>query len=74
MRVRIIFPLVVAGFSSLVGSAQAQSAYSYPWCAVEANKTGATSCAFVTLQQCRASLGGIGGTCIRNPFVRGGLN
>jgi hypothetical protein len=74
MRVRIIFPLIVAGFSSLLGSAQAQSVYSYPWCAVEANKSGATSCYFATYAQCRASLGGIGGTCIRSPYFRGGLH
>jgi hypothetical protein len=71
MRVRIIFPLLVAGFSSLAGSAQAQSAYSYPWCAVQADKAGATSCYFATYEQCRATLGGIGGSCIRSPYFRG---
>ena len=72
MRVRIIFPLLVAGFSSLAGSARAQSAYSYPWCAVLADKSGATTCYFATYEQCRASLGGIGGSCIRSPYFRAG--
>jgi hypothetical protein len=71
MCVRIIFPLLVAGFSSLASSAQAQSAYSYPWCAVQADKSGATSCYFATYEQCRATLGGIGGSCIRSPYFRG---
>ncbi len=71
MRLQIILPLLVAGFSSLAGSAQAQSAYSYPWCAVQADKSGATSCYFSTYEQCRATLQGIGGNCIRSPYYRG---
>ena len=72
MRVMIILPLLVAGVTSLAGSAQAQSAYSYPWCAVQADKSGATSCYFATYAQCRATLQGIGGICIRSPYFRGG--
>jgi hypothetical protein len=71
MRFRIVLPLLVAAFASLAGSAQAQSAYSYPWCAVQADKSGATSCYFSTYEQCRATLGGIGGNCIRSPYYRG---
>jgi hypothetical protein len=72
MRVRIIVPLLVAGLSSLAGAAQAQTVYSYPWCAVQADKSGATSCYFATYEQCRATLSGIGGTCVRSPYFRGG--
>jgi len=72
MRVRIIFPLLVAGFASLAGPAQAQSPYDYPWCGVYADKAGATVCYFSTYAQCRATLGGIGGSCIANPGFRGG--
>ena len=72
MRLRIIFPLLVAGFSSLAGSAQAQSAYDYPWCGLYADKAGATVCYFATYEQCRATLSGIGGNCIANPYFRGG--
>ena len=71
MRSRFILPLLVAGFSSLAGAAQAQSAQSYPWCALQADKAGATVCYFATYEQCRSTLGGIGGTCIRNPSYRG---
>jgi Protein of unknown function (DUF3551) len=71
MRLRIIFPLLVAGFSSLAGAAQAQSSNSYPWCAVQADKAGATTCYFSTYEQCRSTLGGIGGSCVRNPSYRG---
>jgi len=72
MRVRIIFPLLlVAGFASLTGPASAQSPYAYPWCGLYADKAGATSCYFATYEQCRATLSGIGGSCIANPYFRG---
>jgi Protein of unknown function (DUF3551) len=71
MRLRIIFPLLVAGCWSLAGSAQAQSAYDYPWCGLYADKSGATVCYYATFEQCRATLQGIGGICIRNPYFRG---
>ncbi len=72
MRYRIMLPMVVAAFASLAGTAQAQSPYSYPWCALQADRSGATTCYFSTYEQCRATLQGIGGTCIRNPYFRGG--
>lgn len=43
-------------------SGQAQN---YPWCADYA-KGGDTNCAFVTYEQCMATLGGLGGFCNRN--------
>jgi hypothetical protein len=71
MRLRIIVPLV-AGFACLAGSAEAQSPYDYPWCAVHADKSGATSCYYSTYAECAATMQGIGGTCIRSPYYRGG--
>ena len=71
MGVRIMFPLLVAGFVSLTGPAQAQSPYDYPWCGLYADKSGAMVCYFATYNQCRATLSGIGGNCIANPYFRG---
>ena len=45
----------------------ASSAQSYPWCLVTARKSGATSCAFVSREQCMLSAGGNAGHCIANP-------
>jgi hypothetical protein len=45
----------------------ATSAQSYPWCLVSARKSGATSCAFVSREQCMMSAGGNAGHCIANP-------
>ena len=48
----------------LVGTANAGP---YKWCAVYSAR-GASNCGFVTLEQCRATVSGIGGFCMRNPF------
>jgi len=37
------------------------SADPYKWCAVQSE--GGTNCGFVTVEQCRASISGIGGFC-----------
>jgi hypothetical protein len=49
----------------------AQSAYSYPWCALYGDKSGAQSCYYNSYEQCMATLRGIGGTCIRSPYYNG---
>ena len=43
------------------GQAQAQ-AQDYPWCAIYA-KDGDTHCFFTSLEQCMATVSGIGGFC-----------
>jgi len=44
----------------------------YPWCAVySGNKGGGTNCGFSTLDQCRATVSGIGGFCEPNLFYTG---
>jgi hypothetical protein len=42
----------------------------YRWCAEYAggNRGGSTSCYFVTYEQCRASVSGVGGFCRQNAF------
>jgi len=41
--------------------------YVYPWCAQYADDSGIFSCTFVTYDQCRAAVTGIGGYCMINP-------
>jgi uncharacterized protein DUF3551 len=44
----------------------------YKWCAVFGSQHGgATSCYSVTLEQCRATISGMGGFCAENPFYDG---
>jgi len=49
------------------------SADPYKWCAQYSGEDGgdATNCGFVTLQQCRATISGMGGFCMQNPFYTG---
>jgi Protein of unknown function (DUF3551) len=41
----------------------------YPWCAQYSGSAGgATNCGFLTIEQCRATVSGIGGFCAPNQF------
>jgi hypothetical protein len=41
----------------------------YPWCAVYGGRGGGgTNCGFLTIEQCRATISGIGGFCTPNQF------
>jgi hypothetical protein len=37
------------------------------WCS-DNNSSGTRNCGYYTLAQCRASVSGIGGQCLRNPL------
>lgn len=67
---------LTASFVANTGTATADP---YKWCAQYADKDdgslvkkvnigGAVNCGFVTLEQCRATLSGMGGFCFVNPF------
>jgi hypothetical protein len=45
----------------------------YRWCADYAygGLGGAKNCYFLTLEQCRATVSGVGGSCVPNPFYTG---
>lgn len=68
-------PIFVAAFAfALVatcgGAATAQQAHiEYPWCAVYGGSMGgASNCGFSTIEQCRLTVSGIGGSCEPNQF------
>ena len=69
MRSVALLSFAVALLSQTVPG-HAQSAYSYPWCALYGDRSGAQSCYFTSRQQCMTTLSGIGGTCIRSPYYR----
>ena len=50
-------------------SAQAAPHDPYPWCAAYGGSwSGTSNCGFKTLQQCMATVSGIGGSCEPNQF------
>ncbi len=60
-RIRLLMVVVVAA-ASVSFTAGATRADPYKWCAVD-NSGGGTNCGFVTLEQCRATISGKGGSC-----------
>ena len=47
----------------------------YPWCAqysAVSSGGGGTNCGFTTIEQCRATVSGIGGFCVHNQFYNPG--
>jgi hypothetical protein len=62
-------PIAVGSVISLVLIADPAAADPYRWCAVE--RTGGTNCGFTTIEQCRATISGIGGFCQPNSFYTG---
>ena len=58
----------VASLFFLVGAATADP---YKWCAVYGNGFGGSNCGFVTIEQCRATISGMGGFCEPNQFYTG---
>ena len=60
-RIRLLMVVVVAT-TSVFCTAGATCADPYKWCAVD-DSGGGTNCGFVTLEQCRATISGKGGSC-----------
>ena len=65
-----LMPVLSFAALAMLISAEA-SAVEYPWCAEYSVRGGATNCGFSTLDQCRATVSGIGGFCRENLFYRG---
>lgn len=70
MRSMLIVLAAAAAFTVLVP--QAGHADPYKWCAQYGLRDDlGTNCGFVTYNQCRATISGVGGTCVPNPFYDG---
>lgn len=67
MRALIISCVALLG-ATYTASAQSAQAY-YPWCSVDP-VNAAQSCYYKSLEQCRMTMSGIGGTCMQNPYYR----
>jgi hypothetical protein len=68
MRRLLLLALLGLGVVVQTHPSAAQSPYDYPWCALRGDRSGAQSCYYASYGQCMASLRGIGGSCIRNPY------
>ena len=70
MRNFILAATAMIGYTAAAtvapGSARAEN---YPWCAVLSVGDAAYNCGFTTLEQCRATVSGVGGFCEINRFA-----
>jgi hypothetical protein len=63
---------VVAALAAAPTPSHAQSAYSYPWCAVYPRAIGGYACYYKSYETCmKTMMIGIGGSCMQSPFYRG---
>jgi len=68
--------VIAAALLAETRAGNAQSAYSYPWCALYGGDSsggggGAMSCYYTSWDQCRTTMSGIGGLCVESPYYHG---
>jgi Protein of unknown function (DUF3551) len=69
MRNIILAATAVIGIAAatIIATSNAR-AENYPWCAVLSMGDAAYNCGFTTIEQCRATVSGVGGFCELNRF------
>lgn len=69
MRIAFATALTLIAVASTGGAAKADP---YPWCAIFSGDLGGVrSCYYFTVEQCRATVSGVGGFCQPNPWYTG---
>ena len=68
MRATIATALMAGAFL-LTAARPGGAAYNLPWCAQFYTQGQVKSCAYVTYEQCLATIRGVGGVCVRNAAV-----
>jgi hypothetical protein len=60
--------LVLLAAAMIVSADRVEAASIYPWCAHYMMGNAPQNCGFSTLEQCRLTVAGIGGSCEFNPY------
>ena len=73
MRDIVLIAIAAVVVSPLVPTRPAGAQIEYPWCAQYSGggNGGGRNCGFSTIEQCRATISGIGGFCEPNLFYPG---
>jgi hypothetical protein len=72
LRLAIPVLTVIATLAAAPTPGRAQSAYSYPWCAVYPRAIGGYACYYKSYESCmKTMMIEIGGSCMQSPFYRG---
>jgi hypothetical protein len=68
MSLKIVAASTLAGAAMLLAGVPTgpAEAVEYPYCA-SGQWAGGGGCSYSTLEQCRASISGVGGVCVSNP-------
>lgn len=71
--VRYGMTIAAFGIAAACSTSDVAQADPYRWCAdyTVLGGIGARNCYFMTLEQCRATVSGVGGMCVPNPFYDG---
>ena len=68
----LILAAALAGALFAIGGMPPAHADPYKWCAEYGGRDGGgTNCGFITWEQCRATISGMGGWCVPNQFYDG---
>lgn len=69
MRAMMMMILIAVVAATLLPPPAARAQIYYPWCAqYSGDDGGGRNCGFSTVEQCMATVSGIGGNCERNLF------
>lgn len=69
---RIAFIALLASVTLMpANDVKAQQSDPYAWCALYSGRLSGRNCWFRTLEQCQATVSGVGGMCQPNPFYTG---
>jgi Protein of unknown function (DUF3551) len=73
MRSTLTLFFIAAGMLGATQVARAQSAHSYPWCAVYQTKEsgGTRSCYFASYEQCMVTYSDHSAICVPSPYYHG---
>ena len=65
--IRVVF--AVLAFSALIAARPSVAEIYRPWCVqYHGSRSGATSCAFTSFEQCMMTARGAGASCVQNPW------
>jgi hypothetical protein len=68
---RLILATLLAFAAFVSATVESANADPYRWCAHYSGELSASNCWFMTIEQCRATVSGVGGYCGPNPFYDG---
>ena len=70
---KLALALFILAAIASISATPAQAEIEYPWCAQYSggDMGGGRNCGFSTIEQCRATVSGIGGSCEPNLFYPG---